>query len=100
MTTLATRRTVGSLACAALLVTIMGAEQAGQAPAAPRFPDIAGIWNGGARARPINSEVYPWTEANFPDTPGTVKLIGTVSLLSWLAVLYCGRMLPFLGDAF
>lgn len=34
------------------------------------------------------------------DTPPTVKLIGLVSLLSWLAVLYCGRMLPFLGDAF
>ena len=34
------------------------------------------------------------------DTPGTVKLIGVVSLMSWLAVLYCGRMLPFLGDAF
>ena len=34
------------------------------------------------------------------DTPGTVKLIGVVSLVSWLAVLYCGRMLPFLGDAF
>jgi hypothetical protein len=34
------------------------------------------------------------------DTPGPVKLIGLVSLASWLAVLYCGRMLPFLGDAF
>lgn len=34
------------------------------------------------------------------DTPATVKLIGVVSLASWLAVLYCGRMLPFLGDAF
>ena len=34
------------------------------------------------------------------DTPRTVKLIGLVSLVSWLAVLYCGRMLPFLGDAF
>ena len=34
------------------------------------------------------------------DTPRAVKLIGVVSLLSWLAVLYCGRMLPFLGDAF
>ncbi len=34
------------------------------------------------------------------DTPGAVKLIGLVSLVSWLAVLYCGRMLPFLGDAF
>lgn len=34
------------------------------------------------------------------DTPVAAKLIGLVSLGSWLAVLYCGRMLPFLGDAF
>ena len=34
------------------------------------------------------------------DTSPAVKLIGLVSLVSWLAVLYCGRMLPFLGDAF
>jgi hypothetical protein len=34
------------------------------------------------------------------DTPRAVKLIGLLSLLSWLAVLYCGRMLPFLGDAY
>jgi hypothetical protein len=34
------------------------------------------------------------------DTPAAVKLIGLVSLASWFAVLYCGRMLPFLGDAF
>ena len=34
------------------------------------------------------------------DPPPTVKLVGLVSLGSWLAVLYCGRMLPFLGDAF
>jgi hypothetical protein len=34
------------------------------------------------------------------DTPPALKLIGLVSLVSWLAVLYCGRMLPFLGDAF
>ena len=34
------------------------------------------------------------------DTPGAVKVIGLVSLVSWFAVLYCGRMLPFIGDAF
>jgi len=34
------------------------------------------------------------------DTPRAAKLIGAVSLLSWFAVLYCGRMLPFIGDAF
>jgi len=31
------------------------------------------------------------------DTPLSFKLIGAVSLFSWFAVLYCGRMLPYLG---
>lgn len=34
------------------------------------------------------------------DLPRAAKLIGLVSLVSWLAVLYCGRMLAFIGDAF
>jgi hypothetical protein len=34
------------------------------------------------------------------DTPAAAKLIGAASLLSWFAVLYWGRMLPFIGDAF
>jgi hypothetical protein len=34
------------------------------------------------------------------DTPLSYKIAGVVSLGSWLAVLYFGRMLPFLGDAF
>ena len=33
-------------------------------------------------------------------TPAAARIVGAVSLLSWLGVLYCGRMLPFLGDAF
>ena len=31
------------------------------------------------------------------DTSRTMKVIGAVSLFSWFAVLYCGRMLPYLG---
>ena len=31
------------------------------------------------------------------DMPWAVKGIGAVSLFSWFAVLYCGRMLPYLG---
>jgi len=31
------------------------------------------------------------------DTPLSFKLVGAVSLFSWFAVLYCGRMLPYLG---
>lgn len=32
--------------------------------------------------------------------PRAAKLVGFVSLVSWFAVLYCGRMLAFIGDAF
>ena len=34
------------------------------------------------------------------NTPLRLKLAGGVSLFSWFAVLYFGRMLPFIGDAF
>jgi hypothetical protein len=26
-----------------------------------------------------------------------MKVVGAVSLFAWFAVLYCGRMLPYLG---
>jgi len=31
------------------------------------------------------------------DTPTAMKVVGACSLFSWFAVLYCGRMLPYLG---
>ena len=31
------------------------------------------------------------------DTPTSFKIVGAVSLFAWFAVLYCGRMLPYLG---
>ena len=31
------------------------------------------------------------------DTPLAMKVVGGLSLFSWFAVLYCGRMLPYLG---
>jgi hypothetical protein len=34
------------------------------------------------------------------DTPSSFKVIGGVSLVSWLMVIYWGRMLPFIGNAF
>lgn len=33
-------------------------------------------------------------------TPRAFRIAGAVSLLSWFMVLYWGRMLPFVGDAF
>jgi hypothetical protein len=32
------------------------------------------------------------------DTPVSMKLVGAVSLFSWFAVLYFGRMVPYLGN--
>lgn len=34
------------------------------------------------------------------DTPIAAKIVGFVSLVSWFGVLYWGRMLPFIGDAY
>ena len=31
------------------------------------------------------------------DMPTSLKMVGGLSLFSWFAVLYCGRMLPYLG---
>ncbi len=31
------------------------------------------------------------------DTSAGMKVVGALSLFSWFAVLYCGRMLPYLG---
>ena len=33
-------------------------------------------------------------------TPATFKVIGAVSIFSWFLVIYWGRMLPFVGNAF
>ena len=34
------------------------------------------------------------------DTPPAAKAVGAISLIAWLGVLYWGRMLPFIGDAY
>lgn len=34
------------------------------------------------------------------DAPPAAKVIAVVSLVSWFAVMYFGRMLPYLGEAF
>lgn len=33
-------------------------------------------------------------------TPMTFKVVGAISLAAWLMVLYWGRMMPFVGNAF
>jgi len=34
------------------------------------------------------------------DAPLPAKIVAGVSLTAWIAVMYCGRMLPYLGNAF
>jgi hypothetical protein len=47
------------------------------------------------RAKALVHEVGPGD-----GTPLRLKLAGGISLFSWFAVLYFGRMLPFIGNAF
>jgi hypothetical protein len=42
----------------------------------------------------------PWTLGSGDDAPFTAKAVAVSALILVLGVLYCGRMLPFLGNAF
>lgn len=38
-----------------------------QTPSPNKAPDLAGMWDGTPRARPVNSETVPWGKSNFPE---------------------------------
>ena len=42
----------------------------------------------------------PWTVGEGDDAPKTAKLVAASAIVIWLAVLFCGHMLPFLGNSF
>jgi uncharacterized membrane protein len=42
----------------------------------------------------------PWHVESGEDSPLRVKLMGASAIVSWLGVMYFGRMLPFIGEAF
>jgi hypothetical protein len=54
----------------------------------------------GVNALFFETRLSSWALAMNPDDemPLTLKAIGAVSLFAWFAVLYCGRMLPYLGS--
>ena len=63
-------RLVAAAAGAALLALIAAAPSTilAQTPPAPTaVPDLSGVWDGTARARPVNSETVPWGKDNFPE---------------------------------
>jgi hypothetical protein len=59
----------GRIACAVFLVAAAGTVLAqSRTPASSTIPDLAGVWDGGGRARPVNGENVPWTRGkNFPE---------------------------------
>jgi hypothetical protein len=42
----------------------------------------------------------PWHVEPGEDSPMRVKLMGASAIVSWIGVMYFGRMLPFIGEAF
>ena len=42
----------------------------------------------------------PWWVGAGQNAPGRVKVMAASSILSWIGVMYFGRMLPFIGNAF
>jgi hypothetical protein len=42
----------------------------------------------------------PWWVGAGQDAPGRVKIMAASSIVSWVGVMYFGRMLPFIGNAF
>ena len=56
------------VAAAALLALVVGysTSQLSAQTGDIEVPDLAGTWNGGFGARPINNENVPWGEENFP----------------------------------
>ncbi len=70
----ATGRAYAWRACAAAIamsVALASAAARAQAPTGPpaasKVPDLAGVWDGTGRARPVNSETVPWGKENAPE---------------------------------
>jgi hypothetical protein len=42
----------------------------------------------------------PWSVGSGDDAPVTAKIVAASTIFLWLGVLYCGRMLPYLGNSF
>ena len=42
----------------------------------------------------------PWTVGEGDDAPARTKVVAASAIVIWIAVLFCGHMLPFLGNSF
>ena len=42
----------------------------------------------------------PWSLGPKEDAPLTAKIAAVSAMVLWIGVMYCGSMLPFLGNSF
>ncbi len=54
----------------------------------------------GANALYFTAFDEAWTLGPGDDAPGTAKFAAVSAIVLWVGVMYCGSMLPFLGNAF
>jgi len=59
-------RSISKAACAVTLSLAMGIPQLYAQSDNNDIPNLAGVWEGGGRARPVNGVNVPWTADNFP----------------------------------
>jgi hypothetical protein len=64
------------------------------------FWKIAFVVLGGFNVLYFILDDQPWTVGAGQDAPATAKLAAASAIFIWVAVLFCGHMLPFLGNAF
>jgi hypothetical protein len=64
------------------------------------FWKIAFVVLGGLNILYFLLDDEPWRVGAGDDAPVTAKLAAASSILLWGAVLYCGHMLPFIGNSF
>lgn len=64
------------------------------------FWKVAFILIAGANALYFTVVDEAWAVKEGDTAPGRVKLVAMAAVLLWIGVIYCGRMLPFLGNAF
>jgi hypothetical protein len=61
---------------------------------------VALVMLAGANALYFTLFEEPWSLGPGEDAPLTAKIAAASAMALWVGVMYCGSMLPFLGNAF
>ena len=64
------------------------------------FFKIVFVLLGGLNVLYFTVDDEPWAVKAGDDAPLTAKIAAASAIFVWVAVLFCGHMLPFIGNAF